>query len=682
MPTSGTLSVVGTGDNAVFSHEHTTSASGDYKVLLETKNTFVDKDISITITTPAAGAATLNLTDLATSLSMGTASDGVYSPTANISGTITPATAGWIAASASNVSDNSVVVGKVNQSLLKNGTTSISSGTTIVPLETTTQTINITEGYESARTVVVGAMSSGQKATIVSGSGTISSVSYEYSSSNDNFSITGSAAIAAPSVTTSGYISSSEGTKTGNTATVNTTVGKVVVGSEIDGSYTKPTPVITRTAKAAAATWVDAASGSEVTAATAGLPYVQVDAAAITATLKTKGKVTTDGYGTTTYYGVASSLSTDAGSNAATTKYIPINIATITSTNTTATLGDPTYQSSGDNSGKFTITASGTVAAPTVTTAGYIDATNSVGTINSTGAISGTKVLNKITVGVTPSTTTSKVTPVITRTAKSSGSWIDAASGDAVTSTTSSKPYVQVDAAAVAGSLTVTGKVSAAGYGTTTSGQYATDSATTITTGTNAATTKYIPITEAATFSASIGTVTASDFTVGDKSNGVFPVTSNLSIPATLTAGTDGWFHSGTATGSKSSVSIGSLAEATFSVSGDSVTVATDGYVTSGTTVTSITGASFANTGTSGVSYSDISSSAPILISGDYLYINAGYVGNSKISLARLVPDDLSSSTLSFAPAQYILSGYAAFDSAGVEITGTMSTYSGAYTVT
>lgn len=37
--------------------------------------------------------------------------------------------------------------------------------------------------------------------------------------------------------------------------------------------------------------------------------------------------------------------------------------------------------------------------------------------------------------------------------------------------------------------------------------------------------------------------------------------------------------------------------------------------------------------------YTDISDEAPILVSGDYLYIHEGYIENSKISLAKLVPD-------------------------------------------
>lgn len=50
----------------------------------------------------------------------------------------------------------------------------------------------------------------------------------------------------------------------------------------------------------------------------------------------------------------------------------------------------------------------------------------------------------------------------------------------------------------------------------------------------------------------------------------------------------------------------------------------------------------FANSASSGTTYTDVSSSAPVLISDDYLYINKGYTDNVKISLAKLVPDGAS----------------------------------------
>lgn len=58
----------------------------------------------------------------------------------------------------------------------------------------------------------------------------------------------------------------------------------------------------------------------------------------------------------------------------------------------------------------------------------------------------------------------------------------------------------------------------------------------------------------------------------------------------------------------------------------------------SASTPYSIQKMTFGNSATAD-SYTDISESAPVLISGDYLYINEGYLQDSKISLAKLVPD-------------------------------------------
>ena len=104
----------------------------------------------------------------------------------------------------------------------------------------------------------------------------------------------------------------------------------------------------------------------------------------------------------------------------------------------------------------------------------------------------------------------------------------------------------------------------------------------------------------------------------------------------------------------------------------------TVGAAASAITYVPITAATYANSATSGTTYTDISASVPALISGDYLYINAGYAPASKISLAKLVPDASGDN----APAAYILSGYTAYDNDGTLIVGTMATYDGTYTIT
>ena len=117
------------------------------------------------------------------------------------------------------------------------------------------------------------------------------------------------------------------------------------------------------------------------------------------------------------------------------------------------------------------------------------------------------------------------------------------------------------------------------------------------------------------------------------------------------------------------------------SISGSTVTRGEASWTSGWLDADTIIAATFANTASSGKTYVDISNTneAPVLISGDYLYINAGYTDNLKISLAKLVPDIVSPTQV--APAQYILSGYAAFDSDGGMIAGTMATYDGSYTI-
>lgn len=85
----------------------------------------------------------------------------------------------------------------------------------------------------------------------------VTGLTYTYNSTNDNFTVAHSSQASAtvsvqPSVSTAGYISSSEGTRTANNVTaygqVATTVAKVGTGVTISGTTTKA-PSIARTAK-------------------------------------------------------------------------------------------------------------------------------------------------------------------------------------------------------------------------------------------------------------------------------------------------------------------------------------------------------------------------------------------------------------------------------------------------
>jgi hypothetical protein len=118
----------------------------------------------------------------------------------------------------------------------------------------------------------------------------------------------------------------------------------------------------------------------------------------------------------------------------------------------------------------------------------------------------------------------------------------------------------------------------------------------------------------------------------------------------------------------------------TTSTSGGVASRGTASWTTGWLTANSISAAAFKNTGTSGKSYVDISltNDAPILVSGDYLYIDAGYTDDLKISLAKLVPNGSDVKGHS----EYILAGHSAYDDDGVLVAGSIPTYDGSYALT
>ena len=226
-----------------------------------------------------------------------------------------------------------------------------------------------------------------------------------------------------------------------------------------------------------------------------------------------------------------------------------------------------------NTSGKFDFggnkTVSGTAHAK-ATTAGYVDSTkNTSKSLSAT--VSATGSLNKVGTGASISGTTT-VKPVISRTAKpTADTWTDAASGAAVTTKPTSGPYVQVNSAAKTGTLTATPKVTSAGYGTETAGQYTATNAT-ASVGAQASDTTYVPI-KAGSLTKTQGTASAS-------------VTKNPTATASVsqTGMNDGISETATSyyvTGSASSASGVASASVTTSK-----VVATEGYVFASTVAT------------------------------------------------------------------------------------------------
>lgn len=129
----------------------------------------------------------------------------------------------------------------------------------------------------------------------------------------------------------------------------------------------------------------------------------------------------------------------------------------------------------------------------------------------------------------------------------------------------------------------------------------------------------------------------------------------------TTTEPTSGYYVSMTASGSGSS----KITKAGF--------IGTGNLAAASTTATKyfpITGATINNKATSGVTYTDTSSSAPALVEGDYLYIDAGYTPAQKISLAKLVPDGTTVGTTT--SSDLIYKTATARNDDGKLITGTM----------
>lgn len=130
---------------------------------------------------------------------------------------------------------------------------------------------------------------------------------------------------------------------------------------------------------------------------------------------------------------------------------------------------------------------------------------------------------------------------------------------------------------------------------------------------------------------------------------------------------------SGNGTTSYYNIKTTSITQGTTSVSNNIVTRGEASWGTGWITSDSIPAAAFNNaptTGKTASSYVTIDDDAPVLSSGDYLYIDKGYVDDVKISLAKLVPNGSDVSGHS----DYILSGHSAYDNDGVLVAGGIQT--------
>lgn len=106
--------------------------------------------------------------------------------------------------------------------------------------------------------------------------------------------------------------------------------------------------------------------------------------------------------------------------------------------------------------------------------------------------------------------------------------------------------------------------------------------------------------------------------------------------------------------------------------------VATAGWVDETTPSVSVNGDSYypieaatlANAGSAGKIYAE--EAGPVLVSGDYLYINKGYIGDTKISLADLVPNEANVKAGVDGNSHLMYNTVSVYDKDGNLISGTM----------
>ena len=710
--------------DGIFVLNHTVDALTEKQYTLKTQNKFVDQDIVLKISPRAVGTLTFEATDnTATDVTVNTtAVSGRYELTAAISGTVTPSQAGWMSG-ATAVSDNGVMVGRIPQSNF--------TGATITPNVSSTTAVTIPAGYyHTSRTVTVNAMSSGQKAGVTSGTANITSLTPAYNSTNDNFTITGSADVSAPTVSTAGYISSSAGTKSANTngAAVNATMAKIKGTTSFSGSGAFK-PAISKNAVPTGVVNAATSDNATTTAPSNGV-YVAVKTTANTTTLTATPTVTTAGYGTAANHGIAGNSLT-VGASASDVTYVKVKTGSLSFPSGTATISGPTYNST---NGNFDISSSGSVGAVSIASAGYIG--DGIGSATA-GNVTGSTVLNKIGLGVTVSGGAA-VKPTISKQAISISGVTDAAAGTATTVAPTSGVYVKVKTGATTSTVSSQAKVTSNGYGTTTSGQASIASATVTSVNVNASEDTYVSITTTAvtpttnsvaannkvtwgsgwvtsgTVSAGAvalsGSKTATKPTIAKTTTAGTNGATNVSASATITTvkpSTAGYFLSVKATAPATSitptptvttgylghtsqvsgsVTVNSVAgneyylelpTAGFSVSGNKVTVSTAGYIATGTTVGTITtGALSAVASDPGTSFTN--NTALVLAENGWLKMTAGYYNATKISLATLVPNGSDVK----GHAEYILEGHSAYDNDGVLVSGNITTYTGYYEVT
>ena len=539
--------------------------------------------------------------------------------------------------------------------------------------------------------------------SVKSGSASITSLTKAYNTTSGKFDVSGSANVSAPSVTTAGYVSSSEGTRSANNggATVSTTMDKIVGSTAITGASTRK-PSISKQATPTGVT--NAASGDATTSAPSSGIYVAVKSAANTGTLTATPSVTTEGYGTSDYHGIAGNTAT-VGALASDTTYIPITTTSASVSGKTVSYGsgwitegsksvaDGAYSASvsahsistvpvvtGALSGQ--ITNIGTTTKPSgtdgtdywsvtpgvsLTTTGKSTAKGKA-TIGTAGYITtGNKETDASVIDITP-TRNNGTTRYLTKAASSTtNGTATATAGTASTSvtgmaTTSTNTGYSVSASATGGNASVTASSVTVGTGYNPSSVTASTSAASDT-GANASQTKYIQkgvlsatVSSNSSGSASMAATGFTPLASGTSSYYVTLATSAGSVKAKASVETEGYVKTETTETSATSVSVSGNGNKLYIPAGgyagsvSTHSISTTPVVTGSIsgTVTNIGTTTKPSSGTDGTDYWTITPSGSVTTTGV-----STAKGKATISTAGYIPtgnNESSASTVNITP--------------------------------
>jgi hypothetical protein len=241
-------------------------------------------------------------------------------------------------------------------------------------MSTSGRTVTVPAGYYTGSSAITKSIGVG---TITSGTATIDTLSYTYNTTDDNFNISGSADISAPTIGTAGYVSTTEGTKNANAngAAVSTSVAKIIGSISTSGTTTQKPSISKQAISISGVT--DAAAGNATTTAPGSGVYVAVKSAKSTGTLTITPSITTAGYGTADHHGIAGTTATVGAAESSVT-YVPITTATpafsggaLNSKGATITATNATTSTSSNNSG-VAILAKGSAGRAAVTYNGAV----------------------------------------------------------------------------------------------------------------------------------------------------------------------------------------------------------------------------------------------------------------------------------------------------------------------